>query len=112
MRKRVKEGALSVQVITGTHVALLGMDVTVKAAEGLLGFAIERIDHTLGTRAFLNNFLLFAANDRGARPDHSSLKNPFQAFLWGDYAAEPGHAYTYLVTAMYGSAKRLRRGDS
>jgi phosphatidylserine/phosphatidylglycerophosphate/cardiolipin synthase-like enzyme len=112
MRQRVRSGDLSVQVITGSHVALLGMDVAKKAAEGLLGFAIERIDHALGRRAFLNNFLLFAANDKGGGSDHSSQSNPFQAFLWGDYAAEPGHAYTYVVTAMYGSAKRLRPGDS
>jgi hypothetical protein len=40
--------------------------------------------------------------------DYSSLRNPIQAFDWGDYTAKPGHTYTYEVTAMYGTPARLK----
>jgi phosphatidylserine/phosphatidylglycerophosphate/cardiolipin synthase-like enzyme len=112
MRKPAKRGSLTVQAIAGTYVVLLGIDIKAEARKGLLGFAIERQDHTEKARGFLENFLLFKANDRGAQPDHSSGKNPFQGFLWGDYTAKPSHDYTYRVTAMYGRPERLTPRDA
>jgi phosphatidylserine/phosphatidylglycerophosphate/cardiolipin synthase-like enzyme len=112
MRRRAENGQISVQAIAGTHVVLLGMDVDEALVDGLLGFAIERTDHTEGERYYLPNFLLFEANDVGDRPDHSSERNPFQEFIWGDYTAKPRHSYTYAVTAMHGRPRRLRRGPT
>jgi phosphatidylserine/phosphatidylglycerophosphate/cardiolipin synthase-like enzyme len=112
MRSRVQAGPISVQAIAGTHVVLLGMDVDGTAVDGLLGFAIERTDHTEGERYFLDNFLLFETNDTGERPDHSSETNPFQEFAWGDYTAKPDHDYTYAVTPMYGRPGELKPGPT
>lgn len=113
MRTRAHAGPISVHAIAGTHVVLLGMNLEGEAAPAdLLGFAIERTDHTEGERYFLDNFLLLEANDAGERPDHSSLANPFQEFVWGDYTAKPDHEYTYAVTAMRGRPGRLTRGPS
>lgn len=111
MRAGVATDEISTRAIAGTHVVLLGMNADSAAADGLLGFAIERTDHTENERRFLPNFLLFEANDRGADSDHSSFRNPLQAFLWGDYTAKPDHAYTYRVIAMYGTPKDLSPGD-
>src|SRR5262249_55674274 len=58
------------------------------------------------------NSLLFARNDKGDAPSYSSLKNPVQAFQWGDWSAKPGHTYTYTVTAMSGTPAKLVRGAS
>lgn len=112
MRASVTRGKLTVRAIAGTHVVILAMSVEAEAKGGLLGFGIERLDHESGERAPLPNFLLFEANDEGDEPDHSSMKNPVQAFQWSDYAATPGRAYTFAVTAMYGSPQALERGDS
>lgn len=98
--------------IAGTHVVLLGIDLAPELVTGLLGFAIERTDHTEGERYHLDNFLLFEANDRGERPDHSSVLNPFQEFVWGDYTAKPRHLYTYRVAAMYGAPGALDSGPT
>jgi phosphatidylserine/phosphatidylglycerophosphate/cardiolipin synthase-like enzyme len=112
MRVRARDGDISVHAVAGTHVVLLGMDVAEAAAAGLLGFAIERTDHTEGERTVLENPLLFEVNDRGAASDRSSLLNPVQAFLWGDYAAKPAHTYSYRVTAMRGAPATLQSGPS
>lgn len=110
MRRRGAAGGLSVHAIAGSSVVLLGMNVAQRQVGGLLGFAIERTDHLEGERYWLPNFLLFEVNDKGSRSDHSSLRNPFQEFLWGDYTAKPEHTYTYRVVAMYGRAGALEHG--
>jgi hypothetical protein len=51
------------------------MDVAESAAAGLLGFTIERTNHTEGERFFLENPLLFAANDKGEASDRSTALN-------------------------------------
>jgi phosphatidylserine/phosphatidylglycerophosphate/cardiolipin synthase-like enzyme len=111
MRNSREQGSLTVQVLAGTHVVLLGMDVAEVGRDGLLGFAIERDDRTEHEKHFLPNFLLFEVNDHGEDPDRSSERNPFQAFLWGDYTAKPAHDYTYRVTAMHGQPGDLDPRD-
>ncbi len=46
MRKFAENYNISVHAVAGSYVVILGMDATVKAARGLLGFAIHRTDHT------------------------------------------------------------------
>jgi phosphatidylserine/phosphatidylglycerophosphate/cardiolipin synthase-like enzyme len=103
---------IEIQLIAGTYVVLIGMSVDVDRVDGLLGFTIERTDHTEGERFFLFNSLLFERNDIGAKSDYSTAQNPVQAFVWGDYTAKPGHTYTYAVTARYGTPARLTDGPS
>jgi phosphatidylserine/phosphatidylglycerophosphate/cardiolipin synthase-like enzyme len=110
VRELASEAGLTVQLIAGTYVVLMGMSVQPGQEHGLLGFAIERTDHTEGERYYLPNNLLFERNARARNPDPSSEFNPVQAFVWGDYTAKPRHTYTYAVTAMYGTPARLRCG--
>jgi phosphatidylserine/phosphatidylglycerophosphate/cardiolipin synthase-like enzyme len=112
MRALGKGDGLDIQLIAGTYVVLVGISVDPDRVEHLLGFSIERTDHTGGERSFLYNNLLFEENDVGARPDYSTEKNPVQAFVWGDYTAKPGHTYTYEVTARYGSSASLGDGPN
>jgi phosphatidylserine/phosphatidylglycerophosphate/cardiolipin synthase-like enzyme len=112
MRTKKTSGALTVRAIAGTHVVLLGMSVEPDARKELMGFAVERLDGETGKKEPLPNFLLFEDNDKGKDSDHSSVKNPFQAFQWCDYAAQPARKYTYTVTAKYGTPKALKDGDS
>lgn len=110
MRKRVHGQALAVQAIAGNGVVLFGMDLDSGALEGFRGFALERTDHTENERYWLKNLMCFEHNDVSAQtemPMYSTLENPVQAFLWGDYTAKPAHDYTYGVHAMYGAAKNL-----
>ncbi len=111
MRISGKSGTVTVRAIAGTYVVLFGISAEPDAIDDLLGFSIERIDQASGERAFLDNFVLFEHNDKGADSDHSSELNPFQAFVWGDYTVKPGRHYTYLITARHGTPKAMTMGD-
>lgn len=112
VRERSADGPVTVRAIAGTYVVLLGMDVAESLVDGLLGFAVERTDHTEGERYHLPNYLLFEANDVGPDPDHSSQRNPIQEFVWGDYTAKPQHVYSYTVTAMHGTPAQPTPGPA
>ena len=45
----------------------------------VLGFSIERIDHTEGERYYRDNNLLFAGNDVGEKSRYSTEDNPVPA---------------------------------
>jgi len=112
MRSTGNQDGLELQLSAGTYVVLIGISIDPDQVDGLLGFTIERTDHTEGERYFLYNNLLFEENDAGAKPDFSSEKNPIQAFVWGDYTAKPAHTYTYEVTSRYGTPADLTDGPS
>jgi phosphatidylserine/phosphatidylglycerophosphate/cardiolipin synthase-like enzyme len=106
MRAQASEGGLSVRAVAGTHVVLLGIDLSQSAAEGLLGFAIRRTGRGDGHAEWLPNLLRFEAN-KDAPGAGLSDANPIQAFVWGDYAVAPGSRLTYRVEARYGSPGQL-----
>lgn len=111
MRKREQTGSLSVHAIAGTYIVLLGMDVSTDAAKGLLGFTITR--ETPGIqrkKKILGSGRYFAS----VHPDPQGVLSnqaPIQAFLWGDYEAEPGTTYTYRIVAQYGVPGNLQAGE-
>ena len=43
MRRKAQNGPLSVHAIAGSYVTLLGIDMEEASAQGVLGFAIERM---------------------------------------------------------------------
>jgi len=85
--------------------------------EGLLGFAIHRTEHMARTESrgrWLQGYLTFEATRKNHKFGElvSTLKNPIQEFLWGDYTARADRRYTYRVVPMYGKPGALRRGRS
>ena len=114
MRSQASHDGLSVHAIAGTHVVLFGFDLPKEATKGLVGFALRRRDKSRANAKWfpLDNFLLLKVNDKGEKPNHSSLENPFQEFVWGDYTLHPGQEYEYEVTARYGKPGALTSGAS
>jgi phosphatidylserine/phosphatidylglycerophosphate/cardiolipin synthase-like enzyme len=112
MRNKAVNGPLSLRAIAGTYVVLLGIDMEEDASRGVLGFAIERTDHTEDERYWLRGLRTFEETDP-AVPGLlvSTLEHPFQSFLWGDYTAKSRHSYTYRVVAMRGKPKKLEQGE-
>jgi phosphatidylserine/phosphatidylglycerophosphate/cardiolipin synthase-like enzyme len=112
VRKKVTTGSLSVNAIAGAYVVFLGIDMPEAASKGLLGFAIERIDHTEDERYWLRGLKTFAETDPGLPPGTlvSTLEQPVQGFQWGDYTAKPKHDYTYRIVALTGKPKNLVQG--
>jgi hypothetical protein len=68
MRKRNTQDGISVHAIAGTYVVLLGIDATKRARSRLLGFAIEREDHTERERYWLKGFRTFEETE--PNPQH------------------------------------------
>jgi phosphatidylserine/phosphatidylglycerophosphate/cardiolipin synthase-like enzyme len=108
MRAQDTSGGLTVRATAGNNVVLLGLDLARAKVEGLLGFGVERTDHTEGEQYWLPNQLGFpGADTTGLRTD----TNPLQTFRWGDYTTKPDHDYTYRVVALTGSPDRLTPVD-
>jgi len=112
MRKRASKGPLSVQAVAGSHVVLLGIDMEKARTDGVLGFAIERIDHNRNNR---RDWLAGIKTFKSARVRRGALvptnEHPVQAFLWSDFTARKGHRYTYRVVAMRGTPGNLAEGE-
>jgi phosphatidylserine/phosphatidylglycerophosphate/cardiolipin synthase-like enzyme len=109
MRVREKKDGVSVHAVSGTHVVLLGLDVTAAARKDLLGFSILRKDHSTNEQYRCQGFRIFEANkDRYAHGELvSTWDNPVQSFLWCDYTAQPKSVYTYQIIAVYGEPADL-----
>ena len=112
MRKRVTRQGISVQAVSGTYTVTLGFNASDEARLGLLGFAIQRTDHTEGESYWLRGFKTFESVVPDPIPGqtYTLLEHPVQSFMWGDYTAKPAHDYTYTVVALYGKPKNLVEG--
>ena len=68
MRNKQQSGDLTVQAIAGTHVVLLGIDLSKTKCPGLLGFALRREDHTEGEKYWLSGYKTFASIEPSPPP--------------------------------------------
>src|SRR5258706_11945242 len=59
MRSRRKSNGVSVSLIAGTHVVLIGLDLDPSKRPGCLGFAIQREDHTENERNWMTGMKTF-----------------------------------------------------
>lgn len=114
MRKRVSKNGLTVNVVAGSYVVMLGLNVTDAKRAGLRGFAIKRTDKTESESYWMSGTKTFASVEPHPVPgvQYSSLVHPFQSFQWSDYSAKPGHTYMYTITAMNGAPNALKMGVS
>ena len=112
MRSKQTKAGLSVNAIAGTHVVLLGFDLTEASRKACLGFAVHRQDHTEQEQYWLRGMKTFAATDPGLAPGGtiSSRQHPFQTFQWADYSAKPDHDYSYTVVPLCGKPDALTEG--
>jgi len=113
MRKWNSNKKISVHAISGSHVILLGLDAASAASKGLLGFAIQRTDHTEDEKYWLKGFKTFKETEHHKAPGSlkSTLEHPVQSFLWGDYTAKPHHKYTYKVVPLYGKPTEIEQRE-
>jgi phosphatidylserine/phosphatidylglycerophosphate/cardiolipin synthase-like enzyme len=104
---RINQG-LKVNAIAGSNVVTLGFNLPKAKCRGLLGFSILRSDEN-GQSKFLEGMKCFKETDPGfpAGALYPSNEQPIQIFQWADYSAEPGKTYSYKVTALKGSPKKL-----
>jgi len=102
-----------VQVIAGTRVVFLAIDIAPAERAGLLGFAIGRVDAT-GHCTWLEGRKVFHSVVPNPVPKDSFPSNvhPIQSLIWYDPTARPGTTAIYRVQPMYGppAAPDLRPG--
>jgi phosphatidylserine/phosphatidylglycerophosphate/cardiolipin synthase-like enzyme len=113
MRQQVRGSGLILQAVAGTYVVTLGWDIEQESLKaGLLGFAIQRVDHTENETHFMRGMKSFPNTTPQLPPGGtaSSHDQPIQSFQWADYAAKPNHSYTYTLTAMQGQPGALTDG--
>ena len=112
MRFRSREAAAGrVFAVSGVNTLSFGIAASEQTREGLLGFAVERIDRPSGQGRFMRGFKVFPsvipAPAEGL--EVSTLDHPVQSFVWDDFTASPGHDYVYRFHPMKGQPGRLRR---
>ena len=109
MRVSAMSDGLTVHAVAGTYVVILGFDLPEDRCDGLLGFAIHRVDRTEGEASHLTGMKCFEATDPGFLPGahYSTRDHPIQSFQWADYSAKPGHEYTFTVSALTGTPENL-----
>jgi hypothetical protein len=84
MRVTETNGGLKVHVVAGSYVVLLGFDMPQDDCDGLLGFAIHRLDHTENEARFLEGMKAFVETDPDfpAGAQYSTREHPIQSFQW------------------------------
>ncbi|WP_037074366.1 hypothetical protein [Rhizobium leguminosarum] len=115
MRFEAESDGLRLRAISGTHVVLMVWDVKEKARSNLRGFAIQRWQTGRPeTARWLEGIKYFAevVTSPVAGAEYSSREQPFQTFVWSDYEAYPGQAYTMRLVALYGDPGALTEGPS
>lgn len=113
MRVTKTNSGLKVHAIAGTYVVLLGFDLAEANCHGLLGFSLHRTDHMEHEAFFLSAMKAFAETDPGfpAGSLYATRDHPIQSFQWADYAAKPGHQYTYTTQYAHRSGDGRRARD-
>src|SRR5437667_10346773 len=109
VRNKEQTGDLSVQATAGSHVVLLGMDLSEQECPGLLGFALRQEDQNEGEKYWLSGYKTFASIEPSPPPGllYSTRQHPIQGFTWSDFSAKPEHDYTYEVFALRGTPASL-----
>jgi hypothetical protein len=103
MRKRATKNGVSVRAYAGTTGILLGMNIDPEGRDGLLGFALERLDGASGEKEWLNGIVSFSDTDHEAGDPIPTNIAPVQRFRWSDYRVYPDTDYAYSVHPVYGS---------
>ena len=103
MRTTAAKNGVSVRAYAGTTGVLLGMNIDPEGREGLLGFALERLDGASGEKEWLNGIVSFTDTDHEAGDPIPTNVAPIQRFRWSDYRVYPDTEYSYTVHPVYGS---------
>jgi phosphatidylserine/phosphatidylglycerophosphate/cardiolipin synthase-like enzyme len=103
---------LEARGIAGTFVVLLAFNCPDAYRKGLLGFGIQRKDHSNDEVTWLRGLKKFDLPQSDEGDDASTRRHPLQKFHWGDYTTKPGRTYTYTIHAFKGQPNGLVDFDS
>lgn len=113
MRTKIYGDGIRVRAIAGTYTVLFAFDADKQSRKNLLGFAINRRNPGYETGRWLKGLKVFPSVVPNPPPSqrYDTRIHPIQSFLWGDYTAQPGKEYEYIVRPLYGTPDELTYGD-
>ena len=114
MRFRSRPSAAGqVFAVAGVNTVSFAVVASAATKEGLLGFAVERIDPETDERWYMSGFKVFRSvvpmPEAGERFQVSTFEHPVQSFVWDDFTAQPHHEYRYVFHPLKGRARNLDR---
>jgi phosphatidylserine/phosphatidylglycerophosphate/cardiolipin synthase-like enzyme len=109
-RSKVKNG-YQIFAVSGVNTISFAIHADAADTSGLLGFAVERVDHTENERYLMPGFKVFESVI--PVPDESIVvstwEHPVQSLVWDDFTAKPDHDYSYYFRPIKGRARNLDR---
>jgi phosphatidylserine/phosphatidylglycerophosphate/cardiolipin synthase-like enzyme len=107
-----QKNGFQVFAVSGVNTVSFGIEAAQAAREGLLGFAVERVDPQEQERYFMPGLKVFRSLIPNPTADTvvSTWEYPIQSFVWDDFTAKPDRQYEYLFYPIKGSPKNLERG--
>lgn len=109
--KSNKTGGYLVYAVSGTNTISFAIDFREANTNGLLGFAVERINKTSGERKYIDGYKVFPSVIKN--PDINTVANtythPVQSFVWDDFSCYDNTTYEYLFYPLKGTPKNLDR---
>ncbi len=109
--KSKKSSGYTIYAVSGTNTVSFAIDFKDAVTDGLLGFAVERINHSTGERKFLDGYKVFKSII--PNPNKNTIANtyahPIQSFVWDDFACYDNTTYEYLFYPLKGTPKHLDR---
>lgn len=108
-----KTNGYTIYAVSGTNTISFAIDFRNASTKGLLGFAVERIDHHRGERKFIDGYKVFKKLVPNPTPDLvvSTYTHPVQSFVWDDFTAYPDRKYTYFFYPLKGDPTNLDRSE-
>ena len=96
--KSAKTDGYQVFAVCGTNTVSFGIAFDDADTQGLLGFAVERIDPTENERYYIYGFKVFPSVI--PHPDDktrvTTFDHPVQSFVYDVFTAKPGREYQFL----------------
>ena len=97
--------------LAGTNTVSFGVRASTAALQGLLGFAVQRVDRATSTAVWMKGYKVFRSVVPQPTPATyvSTYDHPMQSLVWDDFTARPGRAYDYVFHPLRGTARQLDR---
>lgn len=109
--KSKKTNGYIIYAVSGTNTVSFAIDFREADCIGLLGFAVERIDHTTGERKYVDGYKVFESIIPHPNEDTvaNTYSHPIQSFVWDDFACYDDHEYEYFFYPLKGTPDNLDR---
>lgn len=112
--KSKKTNGYIIYAVSGTNTVSFAIDFRDADTQGLLGFAVERIDHRSGERKYMDGYKVF--RDLIQNPSSETVVNtythPVQSFVWDDFTCYDNTVYEYFFYPVTGIPKNLIRAKT